>query len=110
MKKRIGKENVDVSSSKCGPHLDCYSLYYDKGTFAQGRGYTSYHKKPIAVCGTRFFRGCPEAGVCLDCRTIYSPAQKGERCGWCGSSNKQDSDLDETEGLAALPKNSPQPS
>jgi len=31
----------------------------DKGTFSPGRGYTSYHKHPRAVCSRQHLHGCP---------------------------------------------------
>lgn len=88
MKKRIGKLLVDVASRVCGPDLPCYVPGFDKGTFVQDHGYTRYHKKEIPVCGTRHYRGCPDVGVCLSCRTIASPAtMKMGRCDWCGSTD-----------------------
>lgn len=38
---------------------ECYHPGENKGTYSPGRGYTSYHKVPIKVCGTRYFHGCP---------------------------------------------------
>jgi hypothetical protein len=37
----------------------CMRAGEDKGSFTPGRGYTSYYKKPKAVCVTRQFHGCP---------------------------------------------------
>lgn len=42
------------------PYRPCYHPGYDKGTYSPGRGYTSYHKKPIYVCMTRMMHGCGE--------------------------------------------------
>jgi len=32
----------------------------DKGSFQQGRGYTTYHGRPKPVCLTRHLHGCPD--------------------------------------------------
>lgn len=94
MIKRIGKHSVDVSSRACDESLECYQLGFDKGTYVQGRGYASYRKKPLPVCWTRYLRGCPEAGVCLDCRSIASPAtMRLGKCGWCGGENLEPREL-----------------
>lgn len=86
MKVKIGKQMVDVSSSGCSAALDCFQIGRDKGTFAQGKGYTSYHKEEVLCCWTRHLNGCPDAGECLDCRTICSPAAFVlGKCGHCGS-------------------------
>ena len=75
MKVRIGDLLVDVVDSDC-PDRDCYSLGFDKGSFSQGRGYTSYHtdakgrRKERPVCMTRHLRGCPSRSVCPSCRTL----------------------------------------
>lgn len=69
---KIGKRSVDVARSDCAG-MDCYALGFDKGTFCQGRGYTSYHRdtkgrrieKP--VCATRHHNGCPTNSVCQRC-------------------------------------------
>ena len=69
---KIGKLRVDVARPDCAS-MDCFALGFDKGTFAQGRGYTSYHKdakgrrieKP--VCSTRLYHGCPTCSVCQRC-------------------------------------------
>ncbi len=52
--------------SKLPPECDqwcrwrwCLHPGEDKGTFAPGRGYTSYHKTPRPVCMTRHLHGCP---------------------------------------------------
>lgn len=37
----------------------CYNKYEDKGSFSQGRGYTSYYKDFRPACGTRLCHGCP---------------------------------------------------
>ena len=49
---------VDVFDKDCGSR-SCFGLGFDKGTFVQGRGYTSYHAKPRPVCMTRHLNGCP---------------------------------------------------
>lgn len=38
---------------------ECMWAGEDKGSYTQGRGYTSYHTKPKPVCMTRHTRGCP---------------------------------------------------
>lgn len=84
---KIGDKQVDVSAENCG-EMKCFQLGRDYGTFVQGRGYTSVHKKSQWVCMTRHLHGCPNAGVCLDCKMICSPANT-EKCEWCGSENIQ---------------------
>jgi len=74
---------VDVSNPACGGHLPCFVVGEDKGTFAQGVGYTSYHKKVHLVCWTRHLNGCPRIGVCPSCRTVAAP-YAGNTCTWCG--------------------------
>lgn len=69
----IGGRKVEVLDKGCRKR-ECFSLGFDKGSFAAGRGYTSYHRdkrgrvveKP--VCGTRHYRGCPTNSVCPVCR------------------------------------------
>ena len=88
MIKKIGKHRVDVSSQHCSDQLPCFQLGFDKGTFVSGRGYTKYHKKPLPVCWTRQMHGCPDAGICADCRAVYSPATAlAGKCRSCGSAN-----------------------
>ena len=74
------KVMVDTCDSDCGSR-PCFWLGQDKGSFTPGRGYTSYHKKPLWVCMTRHLHGCPESGICLNCRTIFIPGRKV--CSWC---------------------------
>jgi hypothetical protein len=81
---KIGKLKVDVLDTKCAKR-DCFVLGFNKGSFSQGRGYTSYHtdangkrvEKP--VCGTRHYGGCPSNSVCATCRTVSVEAPGG-RC------------------------------
>jgi hypothetical protein len=42
---------------------DCYAPGQDKGSYSQGRGYTSYYDKPLPVCMTRMCHGCPSGPV-----------------------------------------------
>jgi hypothetical protein len=63
-----GKYKVDVSRKDCIKR-DCFWLGFNKGTFSQGRGYTSYYEKPIPVCWERHMRGCPINSVCPICRS-----------------------------------------
>lgn len=81
MKIRIDGTYVDVARSDCAGR-ECFRLGFDKGTFVQGRGYTSYHKKERPVCMTRHLHGCPINSVCSECRTTstYPP---GADCDWC---------------------------
>jgi hypothetical protein len=37
----------------------CYRAHKDRGSFVNGRGYTSYNKNPEWVCITRHLHGCP---------------------------------------------------
>ena len=73
--------SVDTCDSECGKR-ECLHVGQDKGSFTPGRGYTSYHDKPRWVCETRHHHGCPEAGVCLNCKTTFVPGRK--ICSWCG--------------------------
>lgn len=43
------------------PRRACFRPGEDKGTYVQGRGYTSYHKQPIPCCMTRLLHGCPHS-------------------------------------------------
>ncbi len=79
---RIGKHRVDVVDVKCKDR-DCFQLGFDKGTFVQGRGYTSYHKKELPVCMRRHLHGCPHPSVCPGCR-LLSIEQPGAACGHIG--------------------------
>ncbi len=64
---RIQKKTVDVKDKECATR-SCFQLGQDKGTFVQGRGYTSYHKEPKWVCLRRMLHGCPTRSVCPKCR------------------------------------------
>lgn len=72
MQVRIQGKSVDVCRKDCGER-DCFYLFQHKGTFAQGRGYTSYYKTPKWVCGRRHLHGCPNGPVCPECRTMALP-------------------------------------
>lgn len=80
----INRRRVDVARSDCGTR-PCFMLGFDKGSYTQGRGYTSYHtdakgrriEKP--VCMTRHLRGCPVNSVCPLCRSA-SVLAAGETC------------------------------
>lgn len=50
--------DADVLDEKCCAR-PCLHVGEDKGTYVQGRGYTSYHKDPKLCCMTRMLRGCP---------------------------------------------------
>ena len=75
---RVGKRHVDVANKKC-PDRPCYQFGFDKGTYVQGRGYTSYHKEERPVCLTRHLHGCPGNSVCGDCRLV-SVEEPGTAC------------------------------
>ena len=83
MKIRVGGQLVDVVDALCASR-PCFHLGFDKGTFVQGRGYTSYHKVAEAVCQTRHLHGCPDDWVCAHpCRTIQIPLVSV--CRLCGA-------------------------
>ena len=85
MKVKIDGRLVDVADQDC-PNRSCFSLGFDKGSFAQGRGYTSYHtdkkgrRVEHPVCFTRHLRGCPTNSVCPLCRSA-SIRDPGVLCG-----------------------------
>lgn len=79
---RDGKYQVAVARKDCRERK-CYVLGFDKGTFVQGRGYTSYHKKERPVCMTRHLCGCPHGSVCPKCRTMELDPP-GAKCRWVG--------------------------
>lgn len=90
-------KGIDVVDADC-PFRPCFALGFDKGSFVQGRGYTSYHPGgPRPVCWTRHMNGCPTAGVhlvCGDCRAVPALVMDGEErpekpaaCEKCGSSD-----------------------
>ena len=65
----------------------------DKGSFTQGRGYTSYYKHPQLVCWHRHINGCPHPKPEIDpeqircCRVPrFAPTKtaKKQRCLTCG--------------------------
>ena len=80
----VGKLRVDVALPCCAT-LPCFCLGFDKGSFSQGRGYTSYHtdakgkRVEYPVCGTRQYHGCPTVSVCEKCR-LSSPLEPGGPC------------------------------
>lgn len=83
----INRRKVDVLDSDCAQR-PCFALGFDKGTYVQGRGYTSYHtdtkgrRIEKAVCMTRHLRGCPINSVCGTCRRT-SVRDPGAKCdGW----------------------------
>ena len=43
----------------CCRFRSCYNKYHNKGSFAIGRGYTSYYTDFHPACGTRLAHGCP---------------------------------------------------
>lgn len=79
---RINNQLVDVLDARCATR-SCLSVGMDHGTFAPGRGYTRYQDQPRPVCMTRHVHGCPRAGVCEACRTVYVEAET--RCRSCGA-------------------------
>lgn len=70
---KIDGRDVDVLNNAC-EYRPCFWLGFDKGSFTQGVGYTSYHRGgPRAVCMTRHLHGCPHVGfhvVCGDCHAV----------------------------------------
>jgi hypothetical protein len=54
---KVDGYDVDVVDDDCA-FRDCFVLGFDKGTFSQGHGYTSYYK-PRPVCWRRHLDGCP---------------------------------------------------
>lgn len=91
MKVKIGGEVVDVLDGLC-PLRSCYHRGEDKGTFVQGRGYTSYHRDgPRLVCGQRQYHGCPSPippATCCDAPDLPAISvrrpQSRRRCRTCG--------------------------
>jgi len=73
----------------------CMRVGEDKGSYAPGRGYTSYHSKPRPVCMTRHTRGCPHPLPDPDpesARCCYRPTFRNARrnrkavpCETCGA-------------------------
>lgn len=49
---------------------ECYIPGQNKGTYSQGRGYTSYHDKPRPVCVTRMCHGCPTGPIDSENRSM----------------------------------------
>jgi hypothetical protein len=94
MKIKIGKHDVYVAGSRC-VNLDCFQMMSDKGTFVQGRGYTSYHSKERWVCGTRHLHGCPVVGVCTECSICIAPYESPLENGLCERCKKADEVLGE---------------
>jgi hypothetical protein len=70
---KVEGKQVDVSAESC-PSKKCFYLFADKGTFAPGKGYTSYHKQIWCVCGTRHLHGCPSTWQ--DARTLEKEREK----------------------------------
>jgi hypothetical protein len=72
---KIKRRSVDVLELACRDR-ECFVLGFDKGTFAPGRGYTSYHtdgkgrRVERPVCATRHYHGCPSNSVCSVCRVV----------------------------------------
>lgn len=86
--------DVDVVDEDC-PHRSCFWLYFDKGSFTPGVGYTSYYEKERPCCGTRHMHGCPHVGghiVCGGCRHVLGVYDGDEcpvprPCAACGSTD-----------------------
>ena len=59
--------DYEYGTDECGPLAwwrECHRGGEDKGSYTPGRGYTSYRSKPLKVCATRCFHGCPsECGL-----------------------------------------------
>lgn len=92
---KIDGRVVAVVDEDC-EHRPCFSLGFDKGSFVQGRGYTSYHRDGARpVCWTRHLSGCPHVGVHLTCGGCHDqpllvtggdprPVMPSEPCHNCG--------------------------
>jgi hypothetical protein len=70
----------------------CMNAGENKGSFTQGRGYTSYYKDPIPCCMTNHLHGCPYPIPEPDpevARCCYAPTYEGRgkemTCQMCGS-------------------------
>lgn len=58
------KESIVPLPPECDPwcrYRRCLAPGENKGTFSQGRGYTSYSQEFRPVCITRHVHGCPQA-------------------------------------------------
>jgi hypothetical protein len=90
VKIKIGGLMVDVLDKDCAKR-PCLHVGMDKGTYVQGRGYTSYYRDAkgrrveYPVCMTRHTRGCPANSICLVCRTV-DVRRPGESCRRCTDS------------------------
>lgn len=104
--------NVDALEPDCA-FRPCLQVGEDKGSYVQGRGYTSYYKNPKLVCMRRHLRGCPYPIPEVDvedmrCCLIPSFAPKGKRrpqkqkCQSCGTFLPI-SQVDRIRDLPALP-------
>lgn len=86
---KIGKLKVDVLDAKCAKR-PCFYLGFDKGSFTQGVGYTSYHRDAKGriverpVCWRRHMHGCPHLSVCLACNLLEVDGP-GAKCRACGA-------------------------
>jgi hypothetical protein len=89
--------DADVLDDKCIGR-PCLHIGENKGSFVQGRGYTSYHRRPWLECWTRHLHGCPHPLPDMEpenvrcCRVPDFPEpRKGktpskQRCRTCGQS------------------------
>lgn len=71
------KSDYAFGCNECGKFAwwkSCFCPGENKGTFSQGRGYTSYYKNPKKVCGTRMFHGCPHELV-VHCGNYWQSKQ-----------------------------------
>lgn len=64
-----GTRGVHVVDGECGQR-PCFRLFFDKGSFTQGVGYTSYYAKARPCCGTNHMSGCPHVGGTVRCSGI----------------------------------------
>ena len=92
----------------------CLNIGEDKGTFTQGRGYTSYHKNPKLVCLTRDLHGCPhplpefdpEEVRCCPAPRFPNPRNgrpARQKCKTCGEWADRGMVLDSRRALPELP-------
>lgn len=84
MKVKYNGTKVDVLDAACLKRA-CFELFFDKGTYSPGRGYTKYYTDSRgryvahAVCGRRHLSGCPVNSICPVCR-IESVIAAGAKC------------------------------
>jgi ribosomal protein L37E len=85
--------DADVMDERCVGR-PCLHVGEHKGTFVQGRGYTSYFKDPKLVCMHRHLHGCPQPipdaeperiRCCLNPDFPAKGKARKQRCRSCGA-------------------------